>query len=140
MWQQPLGDLQLQQMIDCWSNGHQLDFVGPAVASMRPEIEKFLLRSQLSNWKLRRQMRKITVDNIEFEWVAGRSFLRIRGNGHVVDLQMEKFLQEECGLPAQQAFDAAQSGERHFGVEPSDVMKYILKYGWTTSKAKRKTS
>lgn len=86
-------------------------------------------------------MRKITVDNIEFEWVVGRSFLRIRGNGHVVDLSLQDFLQEECGKTQREAYDMMESGHS-FGVEPSDVVKYILKHGWTTpkTKAKKKTS
>lgn len=83
-------------------------------------------------------MRKLDVDGTKFEWVAGHSFVRIRGNGHSVDLRLELFLEEECGKIREESYDMVQSLERPFGVEPSDVVRYIRKHNWLIPKTSRK--
>jgi hypothetical protein len=76
-------------------------------------------------------MRKLVVDGKDFEWVVGKSHVRIRGNGHVTDIRLIEFLKEELNVPAAQAWQMTEERDRGFGVEPNDIVNYIQKHGWS---------
>lgn len=78
-------------------------------------------------------MRKLIVDGKDFEWVVGKAFIRIRGNKHVADIRLMDFLKDELNVPAETAavLSSERGRSRNFGIEPSDVVNYIRKRGWS---------
>jgi hypothetical protein len=78
-------------------------------------------------------MRKLVVAGKDFEWVVGKSFIRIRGNKHVADIRLVDFLKDELNVPAAQAWEMSSGSGRYrnFGIEPKDVVNYIEKHGWS---------
>ncbi len=76
-------------------------------------------------------MRKLVVDHKDFEWLVGHSFVRIRGNGHVADVKLEDFYVDAMGVPEKDAHWRAHS-EHRIPVQPSDVVNYIHKHGWSS--------
>lgn len=83
-------------------------------------------------------MRKLTVDGVAFEWLVGRSHIRIRGNGHVSDVFLMQFL-EHLGVPRRQAYEMTEERHPQFGIEPSDVVSFIRSHGWLQPKESKKT-
>jgi len=83
-------------------------------------------------------MRTITVDGIDFEWKCGKSFIRVRGNGHVQDVQLENFIVDVSGgtIKEREAYAKVHltKGKRFFGIEPSDVVRFIRLHGWLNPK------
>lgn len=69
-------------------------------------------------------MRKIVVDDIEFEWKVGRTHLRIRRPGDTRDIRLFDFLEKQ-GIPI--------AGNRWpdkevYSITPSDIEAYIRKH------------
>jgi hypothetical protein len=76
-------------------------------------------------------MRQIEVEGKTFEWKAGKSFLRIKGNGRVVDIPLVEYLVNEHGYERSRAVRNSYSGRhRQVGIQPSDIVNYVHKYGW----------
>lgn len=79
-------------------------------------------------------MRTINVEGIDFEWKCGKRFIRIRGNGHVQDVQLENFIVDVSGgtISEREAYAKVHlaGGHRNFGIEPSDVVRFIRLHGW----------
>jgi len=78
-------------------------------------------------------MRKLVVAGKDFEWVVGKSFIRIRGNERVADIRLVDFLKDELNVSADAAAELSseRGRSRNFGIEPSDVVNYIHKHGWS---------
>lgn len=76
-------------------------------------------------------MRKVAVEGKTFEWKAGKRFLRIKGNGRVVDIPLREFLVNEFGYKPAEADRVTDPGRRRMiGVQPGDIVNYVHRYGW----------